>query len=406
MASRDLNLYIDQDGQKLVSSFSGEFAAQPLIFTKGDNVPITARVLDPNPTGIRDWDDADLTNKIIRVGIGVPGSRPTSGTFTVTYDGDTTTALDFDATAEEFQTELNLLASIVSAGGVTVTKPTNSVYRVIFNDVGSRTAFSTDNENLYPRSDSNADIAIAGGASIREVVLISFETQPIAYAELTTSLPAAGANVSIIREYAPGTNQIQRLSLNPIPYAGKYSIITDLGAKTNLINYNAPASEIEAALDAALIYPNSVSVTGSFPTYDIEFVNSTDPDVYSINADLLDVPTGLSGSLNCNTAGFVELLSGAAEADATLEVEIYDTVSSTSYTAIQTSCLISEDINSNSPTSQTPLPTYLTTLTAGITIAEILGLSSYADLTAANAALTPGIPYWDVALGRINVSTA
>ena len=57
-----------------------------------------------------------------------------AGTFTLSFNGSTTGALAYNATAAAVQTALNALASISAIGGVTVTQ-TGTVYRVLFNTV-------------------------------------------------------------------------------------------------------------------------------------------------------------------------------------------------------------------------------------------------------------------------------
>lgn len=59
-----------------------------------------------------------------------PSAAPASGTFKLRFDGFTTSALDFDASAAEVQTALNALPSI-GAGGVAVTLA-DGVYTVTF----------------------------------------------------------------------------------------------------------------------------------------------------------------------------------------------------------------------------------------------------------------------------------
>lgn len=48
----------------------------------------------------------------------------------------------------------------------------------------------------------------------------------------------------------------------------------------------------------------------------------------------------------------------------------------------------------------------ITTDSSGESIATMLGCDTFANLAAANAALSPGTPYWDTALGRLNITTA
>jgi len=54
----------------------------------------------------------------------------------------------------------------------------------------------------------------------------------------------------------------------------------------------------------------------------------------------------------------------------------------------------------------TQLATAVLAHLAGVDIAAALGLPSYANLTAANTALASGLPYWNVALAKVDITTA
>ena len=82
----------------------------------------------------------------------------------------------------------------------------------------------------------------------------------------------------------------------------------------------------------------------------------------TVDVSGLVVPTGRKGELNTNTTGIIELLDGESSVSAILEIELYDTSESTAFTVVQASCLVKDDVIGNTPSSQTPLPTYLTTL--------------------------------------------
>ena len=70
--------------------------------------------------GVQVWDERLVLNGAAQQ-VAVNGA---AGTFTLTFNGQTTTPLAFDATAVQVQTALNLLSSIGGAGGTaTVTSP-------------------------------------------------------------------------------------------------------------------------------------------------------------------------------------------------------------------------------------------------------------------------------------------
>ena len=69
-----------------------------------------------------------VSNEVQRVGISVPETQAvfTGGTFTLTYNGQTTTALDWDALTSDVQSALEALSNI-GTGNVSVTQSQNSL---------------------------------------------------------------------------------------------------------------------------------------------------------------------------------------------------------------------------------------------------------------------------------------
>lgn len=366
--ARELNLYVDSERGALVSGFTSTIPATLAPFKFGDSVPVICRVLTPDTSSsIRPYKEFDLTDRELRVGIGVPAGLPTVGTFTLTYGANTTAAISFDADAAAVQTALNALASITSAGGVTVTKPNDGAYRIVFNTAGDRTAISGDTSSLYPTTGAFIGVAQQGTGSLKEIVVISLETQPAAYVLLEDDLPVAAIGVTVVRAGGSGVGEIQTIDLSsPEPYDGTFSLEID-GNSTPAIAYNALADEVQSAIESASEdYVGEVTVTGTFPRYTISF-GSTLGALGAMTADASDlvVPKGRKGSLNLNTTGVIELLNGEASATAKLEIEILDLDNSTPWTVIQQDVTVNQDVIPNSPASQTPLPTYITSDTVG-----------------------------------------
>ena len=390
MASRELNLVIDQDSGKLLESFTSTKSAHAPRFVLGDSVPVNVRVVTADPDST--WQEVDLTGQSLRVAIGTPSTQPTGGTFAITYGGDETTALAYNASAAVVQTAVNLLASVISAGDVTVTKSINGAYRISFDAVGARTAITTDNTNLYPSTESQAAVATEGDGSTREVVILKLETQPAVYSEFTAALDSASATIATVREGASGVTDIQTFTLSPAPYGGTYAI-TIGSEKTGAIAWDAAASAIETAIDSlASIGAGKSTVSGSFPSFTVEFDASlADVDQMTLDASGLTVPTGRKGTLNTNSTGIIDLLDGAARVTATLEVEVYDTTAATSFTVLQASCDVFDDVIGNTPSSQTTGPTYLTAAHASDTAnphtvtATQVGLGNVDNTSDANA---------------------
>lgn len=362
MAIGSINLYIDADRGRLVQAFDSTLDASLPRFVFGDKIPVAARVLiaDSSASG-RPYREADLNGKTIRVGIGAPGSKPVSGTFTLLFDGEETDPIDYNASAEEIQTALNALDSISGDGSVVVTGSAATSFRVQFESLGATPLLEANTGGLYPLSSAFVGNVREGDEETKAIQIIRLESQPVAYAELSDDLPSAAGLVTVVREGATGLSEIQSIELSPQPYDGTFSIeIAD--GQTDAISYNATAAELQSALELIEgIGVGNVTVTGSFPRWTITLA----AELGSVGAATVDaagliVPTGKAGELSTNTAGVIELLSGAASVAARFEVEIYDFGESAAYTAVQTDCTILEDVISNEPASQPGMPEYAT----------------------------------------------
>lgn len=372
-AANQLDLIVDAAGNRLLGSFTSARAAGTLpALTFGDSLPVTVRVVkkatsaDPNLP----WEEVDLTNHNVRLGIGNPGGDPTSGTFTLTFNSNTTSALAYNASASAVQSALNALATVQAAGNTTVTAATGGGYRVIFGSVGARNAITADATALYPTSGIYINEAQTGNATLKEVQLIRLETKPAAYVQLTDTLPAAAASITTVQGGVTNTTpEIQRLTLDPEPYGGTFTLTTPLNSSaTGALDHDIAASALQSALIATdtTNLTGKVTVTGQSPQWDIQFASSLG-NVGTLSATVtgLNVPTGRKGNLNLNVAGIQELLAGGASASAKLEVELYNTVAATSWTPLQATVTVREDVVPSSPSSTTPLPTFLTDTIGG-----------------------------------------
>lgn len=359
MAQRELSLIIDVDTGTLLSAFTSVARGSLPSFAFGDAVPIAARFVRrtlANPS--LPWEDIDLTGLTPSVAIGTPAADPISGTFTLTYGANTTSALAYNATASQIATALNALDSITSAGGVTVTQSSGGVNRVIFTAVGDRAALTANVDAIYPTSSCLPLVVQEGNGSRSEIILFSIQSQPAAYVELTDDFEVAAVGISVVREGATGVGEIQSIALDPEPYAGAYTLT--LGADTTgAIPFNATAEDIQSALEAlAGVGAGNVTVSGDFPNFTASFDSSLG-DISSLSGDAtgLSVPTGKKGTLNLNTTGIVELLNGASSATAKFEAQLFDSGDAEAWTVLQQDCSVIQDVIPSNPADTPPLPT-------------------------------------------------
>lgn len=464
MATRELSLFADLDQGRLVQSFVSTLQATLPRFVFNDSVPISFRALRSNGNNSSaPWSQVDLTGKTVKIAIGIPGSRPSSGTFTLTYGANTTSAISYAADGATIQTALNAIASITAAGGVVVTKSTGGVIRIVFNSVGTRTVFTAATEFLNPKSESVIKVETEGSVSVREVVAILLKASAAATATLDGAFPSPmeietayvrngvtgnaaakatgvlfvnpgsvdgdtvviGSVTFTLKTVAVGENQVAigvndteltdnflakinahstvevaatratttTLNLeskefgtvgNVTLYAESSALTFDSGAMTGGVDYlasvgmimtaiftdspidgtfsfelesefsaaipwDATASDLQAAIEEI---PNvgsgKVAVSGTMPQFTISFDRSLGTlDMLLPESSNMKWPDGRKGSLVIDSAEMVELLDGASQITAKLEIEIVDDGDSTAWTPIQAECTVIADIIPN-----------------------------------------------------------
>jgi hypothetical protein len=366
MPTRELSLFADLDQGRLVQSYLSTLQAVLPRFVFGDSIPVSFRPLKSNGNNsVNPWREVDLTGKIVRIAIGSPAGAATSGTFALSYGGDTTAAIAYNADGAAIQTALNALASITAAGGVVVTRAGTGAFRIVWNTAGVRTAITASTESLYPSSGAEIRVAVEGSVSAREIVVARLEALPAAFAELSDEMPVAASEIVEIRTGSGTVGAILSLGFSVLPYSGSYSL--EIGGEQTLgIPWDADASTLQAALElVSTVGAGKVIVSGEFPAFTLNFdVSLGDIGAMTIDMAGLVVPKGRVGSLDTNTAAMVELLNGAAQATAKLEIELYDIADDTTWTVLQTDCTVIDDVIGNTPSTTPAFPSVLSLIGA------------------------------------------
>lgn len=369
MPTRELSLFADLDQGRLVQSYLSTLQAVLPRFVFGDSIPVSFRPLKSNGNNsVNPWREVDLTGKIVRIAIGSPAGAATSGTFALSYGGDTTAAIAYNADGAAIQTALNALASITAAGGVVVTRAGTGAFRIVFNTAGVRTAITASTESLYPSSGAEIRVAVEGSVSAREIVVARLEALPAAFAELSDEMPVAASEIVEIRTGSVTVGAILSLGFSVLPYSGSYSL--EIGGEQTLgIPWDADASTLQAGLELlSTVGAGKVIVSGEFPAFTLNFdVSLGDIGAMTIDMAGLVVPKGRVGSLDTNTAAMVELLNGAAQAAAKLEIELYDIADDTTWTVLQTDCTVIDDVIGNTPSTTPAFPSVLSMIAIGDT---------------------------------------
>ena len=307
---------------------------------------------------------AGLGTPGIRVAVGEIDASPTAGHFHLTFGGDTTPNQSYAVTATQLQTDLNALASITAAGGITVSKIGDN-YSIKFVSNGSRGAFTGDGAALIPLSNVGISVLQEGDGGQPEIVLIHLQQNVAALATSFSALTASTATVTTLSAW-DGSRAVYRLAISPDPKGGTFSLAYDALSGTDVstasIAVGSTGLDVQNALSInALADKVTVQQVGAF-AYDIAVTVQPNTAGMTANSSGLLSFAGFEGDLDINTANALSYLDGAESIETTLEVEIADGASK--QTILQIPCTLKSAVIDEGALSVSPLEPALTEATA------------------------------------------
>ena len=362
--SKTLKLWVDADTGFLYQSFNSSSSLSKIEFLQGDGVQVEVHMVKILNGFMSEVDFP--TGSVLRMAIGKIDASATSGTYTISYGGDTTAPILFSATEAQIQTALNALASITSAGGVTVAKFSNSLYKVSFNQVGVRTLFTIDGSLLTPPCSTRSVSLKAGSVTDKGEFLIKVKQSPVAFQNSFEDIDPPSITATVLM-----ANQSKRVTISPEPKGGTWAITGtgDLQRKVQLSNdglldpawwdenYTARVSVNAFSSDTQFTYLNYDVVKVDSYTWDFSLKSYATPPVgytmpFTVSGSGLIGYSGKIGYLDLNTAEVEYLLNGASTVTTNLELEL--DVDGNKKTLLQTTCTIKNDLidqNNYSPIS-------------------------------------------------------
>jgi len=219
------DLFIDLTNNRLAASETNLAPAGPISFTKGDTGTWNLYFLEATGVINNPFVIVDKSAASVKVGIGSRTGTPTSGTWTMTFGGDTTGGLSYAITAGGVQSALNGLTAISSAGGVTVDGTLETHFTVRFNNAGSRGPITANVSELIPDTIAVIDERIAGSGSAKEIQEIQLRLTPAVYQPTWTDLSTTvTATIATTVTGSSTLNEVQRLSFTQEPYEGTYRL--------------------------------------------------------------------------------------------------------------------------------------------------------------------------------------
>jgi len=217
------DLFIDTTNRRLATSLTSLAPATTQRFVKGDNGAINLYFLEATGNVSAPFNVIDYTGTSVKFGVGSRTGTPASGTFTLSFGGQTSGAIGFSATAGAISSALNSLSTITAAGSVSVDGTMATNFVVSFNSAGTQSAITGNFARLIPATTALIDERIAGSATNAEIQELQLRLAPAVYQPTWTDLGTA-MTVSIATTLTGSTlnNEIQRVTFSRAPYLGSY----------------------------------------------------------------------------------------------------------------------------------------------------------------------------------------
>ena len=345
MPSPSLILWADSSRNAFAAGWQSSLDASAIILRQGDSVGVELHWIRRTSNISQVMEEvAWPPSAAITLAVGRLDTAPTAGSFTLSYDGDSTAELPSDVSETAMQTALNALAGITADGGVTVIK-TSTTYRVLWNDamVPSST-ISVGSNDLSPTASIGIATARAGGVAIKNLVQLHIKQSPVAkcISWVTQDAPA----ITVTQVNAPsysGDFRIWRVKIEPYPKSGSFRLsktINSVVSFTSPISYPADASTIQSELGLTTVLVGN----DEFEIRQPQVTGASTVNVTAVGADANGLTAYQSkyGVLNLNTLDLELLLGGNSSATALLEIEV--DVSGTRETIVQRPITVINDL--------------------------------------------------------------
>ena len=219
------DLFIDTTNRRLATSLTSLAPATTQRFVKGDNGAINLYFLEATGNVSAPFNVIDYTGTSVKFGVGSRTGTPASGTFTLSFGGQTSGAIGFSATAGAISSALNSLSTITAAGSVSVDGTMATNFVVSFNSAGTQGAITGNFARLIPTTTALIDERLVGDATNAEIQELQLRLAPAVYEPTWTDLGTA-LTVSVATTITGSTinNEVQRVSFSRPPYLGSFRV--------------------------------------------------------------------------------------------------------------------------------------------------------------------------------------
>lgn len=360
MATTAQRLIVNVETGSLLPTIDGLVGSTQPRYVLGDTTPVELYLVKTSGGGTTPMAPVAFpAGSTVRLAVGVVNQHPTAGDWHLSFGANETGELAYNISAQDLEDELNGLASIIAAGGVTVSKIGNQ-YQISFSGYGNKGAFTGRSSSLFPASEIGIQTLQEGSATEHEIVLVNLFVSPIALTTTFSDLTAPGGSYSANGFELTGSIRSGsfRLQLSYGQDGTTYTtwtqpiLPTQTPQQISQIIFNALVNDgwgQEDGNPTKNAWGSTVTLLENY-SWRVDFVAPefttaipvVTPTIIDIDTGDLVALEGKQGELNLATAEAIAYLGSEPSKRATLELEV--TAGSITQTLLQTSCEIAGEV--------------------------------------------------------------
>lgn len=338
-----LDLYIDTSTGQLVEGGSVVGGALPTL-TRNDSYTLRLRLLEKQTSGL--YDDIDLTGATLKAGIGTIEQEPSSGSFKLSINGTTSSAIPYNATAISVYTAISNNVSTVALYG----SDTYGSYLLTATQPNTAMSFGSDAFTLFPTSSVLVSTRRNPATGIEAQQVVKLVRNPIVYADTFTTTPTAGqVALTLLSTGTTIANETYELTVGQDVKGGSFSLVFGANATTAIPVFQTAVS-VQNSISAGIstVTANCSVQDNGKGGYIIAFTGRL--GLTNVTTDLTLDASGIQfiplkqTTLTINTAEVEDAFADSGETTITPTLEIELTQSGTPKTVYQGDVTIRKDL--------------------------------------------------------------
>ena len=338
-----LDLYIDTSTGQLVEGGSVVGGALPTL-TRNDSYTLRLRLLEKQTSGL--YDDIDLTGATLKAGIGTIEQEPSSGSFKLSINGTTSSAIPFNSTAISVYTAISNNVSTVALYG----SDTYGSYLLTATQPNTAMSFGSDAFTLFPTSSVLVSTRRNPATGIEAQQVVRLVRNPIVYADTFTTTPTAGqVALTLLSTGTTAVNETYELTVGQDVKGGSFSLVFGANATTAIPVFQTAVS-VQNSISAGIstVTANCSVQDNGNGGYIIAFTGRL--GLTNVTTSLTLDASGIQfipfkqTTLTINTAEVEDAFADSGETTITPTLEIELTQSGTPKTVFQGDVTIRKDL--------------------------------------------------------------